>query len=84
MPWSLTPLKFLFHREMAVGGNGNTIKVSKYALRRVDTQKRFKSTHTPNYKQVISHSDDPFEQVMVYSHDGGQSGNIFAGHYFDY
>lgn len=36
MPWSLTPLKFLFHREVSVGGNGNTVKVSKYTLRKLD------------------------------------------------
>lgn len=53
MPWSMTPLKFLFHREMAVGGNGNTVKVSKYTFRKLDQIKRFKGVHTPNYKQVV-------------------------------
>ena len=84
MPWSLTPLKFLFHRETAVGGNGNTVKVSKYTLRKLDQIKRFKSIHTPNYKQVIQHDDSPIKRNMLFSHDAGQNGNLFAGHYFDF
>lgn len=35
LPWSMTPLKFIYHRETSVGGNGNTVKVSKYSLKRV-------------------------------------------------
>eukprot|EP00347_Sterkiella_histriomuscorum_P007762 403347656 len=84
MPWSLTPLKFLFHRETAVGGNGNTVKVSKYTMRKLDQIKRFKSIHTPNYKQVIQHDDSPIKRNMLFSHDAGQNGNLFAGHYFDF
>lgn len=84
MPWSLTPLKFLFHREVAIGGNGNTVKVSKYSLNKVMKHKQFKAFHTPNYKQVVSFANDAFDNVMLYSFDGGQSGNLFAGHYFDF
>jgi acyl-homoserine lactone acylase PvdQ len=84
MPWSLTGLKFLFHKETPIGGNGNTIKVSKYSDSKVKANKAFKATHTPNYKQVISFSEDSHETIMYYSHDGGQSGNLFAGHYFDF
>lgn len=84
VPWSLSPFKFLFHKEVPIGGNGNTIKVSKYSLAKVKANKAFKSFHTPNYKQVISLAEDPHDQVIMYSHDGGQSGNLFAGHYFDF
>lgn len=33
-PFSLTPLKPFFHREIAIGGNQNTAKVSKYSMRK--------------------------------------------------
>lgn len=84
MPWSLSPLKFLFHRESVVGGNGNTVKVSKYTYRKLHKTRRFKSNHSPNYKQVIQHGNSDLDKAMVYSHDGGQNGNLFAGHYFDF
>lgn len=35
VPWSLSPFKILFHKEVPIGGNGNTIKVSKYSLSKV-------------------------------------------------
>lgn len=84
MPWSLTPLAFLFHRETPIGGNANTIKVSKYSFKKLDRLKTFKSFATPNYKQVVEYAEDSFDDVMLYSHDGGQSGNLFAGHYHDF
>lgn len=85
VPFSLSPFtKPLFHRETPVGGNGNTIKVSKYSLKRLETQKAFKSTHTPNYKTVVQFADNPEDSKLLYSQDGGQSGNLFAGHYFDF
>lgn len=38
IPFSLSPFtKPLFHRETPVGGNGNTVKVSKYSFKRLDT-----------------------------------------------
>jgi hypothetical protein len=35
LPWSLSPFKPFFHREVSTGGNGNTVKVSKYSYRKV-------------------------------------------------
>ncbi|CDW90800.1 penicillin amidase family protein [Stylonychia lemnae] len=83
-PWSLTPFKFLFHRETPIGGNSNTIRVSKYSIKKVDQLKTFKSFATPNYKTVVEYAEDPFDEIMLYSHDGGQSGNLFTGHYHDF
>jgi acyl-homoserine lactone acylase PvdQ len=83
VPFSFSPMKPLFHREVPIGGNANTVKVSKYSLKRVKQQKSFKSTHTPNYKQVVQFADNPADQKTLISFDGGQSGNLFAGHYFD-
>ena len=34
-PWSFTPLRSLFHREVPTGGNGNTINVSGYSMSRI-------------------------------------------------
>lgn len=84
VPFSLTPLKPFFHRETPVGGNANTVKVSKYSFKKLKQMKAFKSTHTPNYKQIVQFADKPEDQKTLYSFDGGQSGNLFAGHYFDF
>jgi hypothetical protein len=79
----MTHLKPLFHREVPVGGNGNTINVSKYSFNKLRTLKSFKSTHTANYRQVVQYSSNPMEDVGFFSTDGGQHGNLFSGHYFD-
>jgi acyl-homoserine lactone acylase PvdQ len=77
-PWSLTPLKFIFHRETPIGGNMNAPCVSKYSMYRVGKE-MFKSTHTANYKQVVDFGSN----LSYMSIDTGSSGNIFSGHYFD-
>ena len=84
VPFSFSPFKALFHREVPVGGNGNTVKVSKYSFKRFKAQESFKSVHTPNYKQVVQFAEKPEDQKTLMSFDGGQSGNVFAGHYFDF
>ncbi len=84
IPFSLSPLKTLAHREVPIGGNGNTVKVSKYSFKRFNDMKAFKSTHTPNFKTVIQFADKPEDQKMLYSIDGGQSGNVLSSHYFDF
>jgi acyl-homoserine lactone acylase PvdQ len=53
IPLSFSPFKPLVHREVPIGGNGNTVKVSKYSFKRLKEMKTFKSTHTPNYKTVV-------------------------------
>ena len=53
-PWSYFSLtKPFFHREVPIGGNGNTVKVSKYSFSSVNKLKSFKSNHCPNYKTVV-------------------------------
>jgi acyl-homoserine lactone acylase PvdQ len=71
VPFSYTPLKALFHREVSIGGNANTVKVSKYSYKKFQTMGSFKSTHTPNFKMVVQYSDDPSEQKTLMSFDGG-------------
>ena len=82
-PWSMTPLKFIWHREVPTGGNGNTPSVSKYQLSRVLKDKVFKSTHTANFKMVVMYGDDSTPEVNLMSIDTGMGGNIFGGHYFN-
>jgi len=53
MPWSRIPvIRNLFHREVPVGGNGNTPHVSKFSWSRSWKEKFFRATHTANYKFV--------------------------------
>ena len=80
-PWSLTPLKPFFHKEVKTGGNSNTPSVSKYSMSRVLDTKIFKSTHTANYKQVVQFENDPSgkDDVNLMSIDTGMNGNLFGG-----
>ena len=82
-PWSMTPLKKLWHRNVPVGGNSQTPNVSKYALDRTVASGVFKSHHTANYKSVFELADDPKVNVNLLSIDTGMSGNLLGGHYFD-
>lgn len=78
----MTKLKPFWHREVPVGGNGNTVSVSKGVMSRIHDDKMLKSIHTAGYKQVISFGATPEEDENLMSIDTGASGNIFAGHYF--
>ena len=84
MPFSMSPLRFLFHREVPAAGNENTIKVSEYPIKKVHETFKLKSMNSPNYKQIVQFADDPLNSKMLYSVDTGQSGNLFAGNYFDF
>ena len=82
-PFSMTPLKPLFHREVPIGGNGYTPGVSKYQMGEVKQNKIFKSSHVGSYKQVIEYGDDFKTTKNFMSLDTGMSGNLLAGHYFN-
>lgn len=53
IPFSFTPLKPFFHKSVPVGGNGNTVAVSKFSLVKADETKVFAATHTSTYRHVI-------------------------------
>ena len=53
VPFSFTPMKSFFHKIVPIGGNGNTVAVSKYSMIKADEQKVFSSSHTSTYRQVI-------------------------------
>jgi acyl-homoserine lactone acylase PvdQ len=86
MPWSRTPLKFLFHRSVPVGGSQNTPNVAKFKWEQFETSKRFLSDFVAGYKMVMDHSADQSGKAKGrFSQDTGQSGNLLSmdGHYFD-
>jgi len=85
LPFSKTPLKFLFHRSTPAGGNTNTPGVAPAKLKKAfeDVNTRFLSTHAANFKLLIQHHEDPEKEVSLHSIDTGDGMNIFAGHYFD-
>ena len=71
VPFSFIFLKPFYHREVHTGGNVNTVKVSRYSLRRVLEQGVFKSTASANFKMVVQFSNDPEQDVTYMSHEGG-------------
>lgn len=81
----MTKLKPIWHRTTPIGGNGQTPCVSKYALNRFEDNAHFLSTHTANFKMVVSFSpnDDSSKDITLMSLDTGMAGNLFAGNYFD-
>ena len=50
LPWSKTPLKFMWNREIHTGGNGNTVHVSKYSNRLNANRNIIRSHQSPSYK----------------------------------
>ena len=76
-PWSLTPLKFLFHRSVPTAGNGHTPHVSKYSIKDAIKTRLFNAKHAANYKQVISLGTTEDDTNARYSIDTGNNNNIF-------
>lgn len=83
LPWSKTPLKFLFHRSVGTDGNDNTVKVSKISYRKNVDNTVMLSNASANYKMLIQHAKDPKDDVSLYSTDTGMNENPFQGHFFD-
>ena len=79
-PHSMVPfLRPFFHRSVPLGGNFNTVAVSKYDVKKFFKDNRFNSGHTSTYRQVVDFDAD----VSQFSLESGQHGNWFGGHYFD-
>lgn len=53
IPFSMSPLKFFYHREVPTSGNSNTVKVSHYSLVEYHQSHKFKAIASPNYKQIV-------------------------------
>lgn len=71
IPFSMSPLNFLFHRKVPTSGNENTVKVSEYSITEYLATHKFKSFASPNYKQVVQYADKPEDEKMFYSTDTG-------------
>jgi hypothetical protein len=83
LPWSRTPLKLIFHREVPTFGNSNTPHVSKISYGKSIETMRFSSSHVAGYKMIIAHEETAKKGVNLYSIDTGVNGNLFAGNYFN-
>lgn len=83
MPFSKTPLKFLFHRSVGAAGNDNTPNVSKISPRKNADNSVISSTASANFKMLISLAKKEEDDVSLFSIDTGMNGNLFSGHYFD-
>ena len=83
LPWSKTPLRLFFHREVPTFGNTNTPHVSKTSIRTAAETGRFTSAHVAGYKQIIAHGETGKPGTNLFSIDTGTNGNIFAGNYFN-
>jgi len=57
-PWSQTPLKPFFHREVPTPGNMNTPSVSKAGTKRASEEGRFTGRHTANLKMLVQMHPD--------------------------
>ena len=83
LPWSMTPLKPIWHREVPFGGNMNTVSVSKTCSNRIAQDIIHKSNHAANFKMVIEFGSDDVPPTNYMSIDTGMNGNLLAGNYFD-
>lgn len=83
MPWSMTPLKFIFHRSLPAKGNGNTAAVSRYNLMKFMEQKKFPSTGVAQFKMIVALGETVQKGEQYWMIDTGVSGNVFSSHYFD-
>ena len=92
LPWSMTPLRFFFHREVPSAGNNNSLNVAGVKIRANADNIVFNSIHTSSFKMVVNFaSTDPSQElsraekkgVNLYSIDTGMNGHPFMGHYFD-
>lgn len=84
IPWSLTPLKPIFHKEVfGQPGNKNTVSCSHFQNTDLFEKNltHFQSTHTAVFKQIVDLSTDGTNMIV----DSGIQGNRFGtyGNYFD-
>ena len=84
MPWSKTPLRFFFHREVQTGGNNNSLNVAGCKFRTNSENIVFSSIHVAAFKMVVNFDPvDSTKDVNMYSIDTGMNGNPFQMNYFD-
>ena len=83
MPWSKTPLKFLFHKSVNKPGNANTPNIANISARKNRDQIVMSSGASAGLKMLIQLAKDPADDVSLISIDTGMNGNIFHRNSFD-
>lgn len=83
MPWSMTPLKPIFHRSVPAAGSGNTVAVSRYSLLSVEQTGKFPSHGVAMLKLAYALGPEPHKNEGWHNIDTGMDGNYFAGSYFN-
>lgn len=83
LPWSKTPLKPLFHREVPVPGNDQTPNVSKISIRKNANETVMRSNASANFKMLVQVAKDSKDEVGFFAIDTGMNGHPFSGNYFD-
>ena len=78
LPWSKTPLKFFFHREVPYAGNNNSINVSGCKIRSNRNNTVFQSVHVAAYKMVVNFDKrGEKHDTNLWSIDTGINGHPF-------
>lgn len=77
LPWSMTPLKPIFHRQTPAIGNVNTPNVARHTISKNLDTVVFHSTLAATYKQIIQLDSDPANDIGLYSIDTGFNENPF-------
>lgn len=84
MPWSKTPLKPLFHRDVPTPGATNSPNVSKLSYSRAMKDMKFRSNHVAGLKIIVAHSEEGAKRsTNLFSCDTGINGSVFSPHYFN-
>jgi hypothetical protein len=78
IPFTRTPLRVIFDKEVPVPGNMNTVNVAAFLMSKFPEKGKFVATHSANLK-IMSNMN----RTVLYSLDTGVSEYIFSGHYFD-
>ena len=75
LPFSQTPLRALFHREVPVGGNANSPNVSGIKMNKNYQGPTWESKHTTGFRMIVGFDkDDSSKDVNLYSIDTGMNG----------
>jgi len=83
LPWTKTPLKYIFDRNVGTPGNDNTPNVSKISARKNVNNTVMSSNASANFKMLIEFAKNPEDDRSFFSIDTGMNGNLFSGNYFD-
>ena len=84
LPWSKTPLRHIFQRNVPWPGNENTVNVSVHFRSQNYGKPVINAMAGVNYKFVNSFDKDPLKDVSLFSIDTGMNESPFQGNFFDF